>query len=97
MNLSKNDQELIAEAYETIRNKKHKCGCGCDKCGPKCPCDKNCECKQKENVKEAVDQDKDGDNDFDDIKIARMVASGMSKEEAISKLKNKKVSKTDKK
>tara|TARA_B100000212_G_C27307577_1_gene504311 strand:- start:230 stop:577 length:348 start_codon:yes stop_codon:yes gene_type:complete len=30
---------------------------------------------------EAVDQNKDGKNDFDDVKIARMKASGMSKKE----------------
>ena len=46
--------------------------------------------KKMSKLKEAVDQDKDGDNDFDDVKIARMVASGMSKEEAIAKLKGKK-------
>lgn len=33
------------------------------------------------------DQDKDGDNDFDDVRIARMIASGMSKEEAMRKIK----------
>ena len=32
-------------------------------------------------VKEAKDQNKDGENDFDDVKIARMLASGMTKEE----------------
>ena len=32
------------------------------------------------------DQDNDGDNDFDDVKIARMVASGMSKEDALKKV-----------
>ena len=35
-----------------------------------------------------VDQDSDGDNDFDDVKIARMIASGMSKKDAIAKVKN---------
>ena len=39
---------------------------------------------------EAVDQDKDGDNDFDDIKIARMMASGMSKEDALKKVQEEK-------
>ena len=39
---------------------------------------------------EAVDQDKDGDNDFDDIKIARMMASGMSKEDALKKVREEK-------
>ena len=44
------------------------------------------------NIQEAqkVDQDGDGENDFDDIRIARMVASGMSKPEAIAKVKGKK-------
>ena len=41
----------------------------------------------KSLINEAVDQDKDGDNDFDDIKIARMMASGMSKEDALKKVK----------
>jgi hypothetical protein len=36
-----------------------------------------------------VDQDEDGDGDFADVKIARLIASGMSKEEAIKKVKNK--------
>ena len=35
------------------------------------------------------DQDKDGDNDFADVRIARMIASGMSKAEAIAAVKNK--------
>ena len=39
---------------------------------------------------EAIDQDKDGDNDFDDIKIARMMASGMSKEDALKKVQEEK-------
>ncbi len=92
MRLKKNEQELLAEAYEAVmQNQKlkestHKCECGCDKCGPGCECDKDCECKKKD-VREAKDQDGDGDNDFDDVKIARMVASGMSKEEAIAKVK----------
>mgnify|MGYP003145825993 CR=1 FL=1 len=32
-------------------------------------------------IQEGKDQNKDGENDFDDVKIARMLASGMSKEE----------------
>ncbi len=36
-----------------------------------------------------VDQDKDGDNDFADVRIARMIASGVSKEEAIRRVKDK--------
>ena len=31
--------------------------------------------------KKKVDQNKDGKNDFDDVKIARMLASGMTKSE----------------
>ena len=38
---------------------------------------------------EEQDQDKDGDKDFADVMIARMVASGMSKEDAIKKVKEK--------
>ena len=34
-----------------------------------------------------VDQDKDGKNDFDDVKIARMKASGMSHDKAVQKVK----------
>ena len=37
--------------------------------------------------KKKIDHDKDGDNDFNDVKIARMIASGMSKEEALEKVK----------
>lgn len=35
------------------------------------------------------DQDKDGDKDFADVMIARMVASGMSREDAIKKVRDK--------
>ena len=45
--------------------------------------------KDKEQ-NESVDQDKDGDNDFDDVKIARMMASGMSKEDALKKVREEK-------
>lgn len=34
---------------------------------------------------EAIDQDNDGDNDFDDVQIARMVAGGVPKKKAIAK------------
>ena len=37
-----------------------------------------------------VDQDKDGDNDFNDVKIARMKASGMSHDKAVQKVSGKK-------
>tara|TARA_R100000030_G_scaffold83882_1_gene66941 strand:+ start:1654 stop:2304 length:651 start_codon:yes stop_codon:yes gene_type:complete len=46
--------------------------------------------KAAKEKNEAVDQDKDGDNDFDDIKIARMMASGMSKEDALKKVREEK-------
>jgi len=35
------------------------------------------------------DQDQDGDNDFADVRIARMIASGMSRAEAIAAVRNK--------
>ena len=35
----------------------------------------------RKRISEKKDQNKDGDNDFDDVKIARMKASGMSDEE----------------
>ena len=40
-------------------------------------------------AKKKVDQDKDGDNDFADVRVARMVASGVPKEVAIAKVRNK--------
>lgn len=40
-------------------------------------------------IKEAVDQDIDGDTDFADVRIARMIASGVPREVAIQKTKNK--------
>lgn len=36
-----------------------------------------------------IDQDKDGDNDFEDIKIARMKASGVPQDKAIKKVHGK--------
>jgi hypothetical protein len=36
-----------------------------------------------------IDQDEDGDNDFADVRIARLIASGVSKEEAIRRVKDK--------
>ena len=41
------------------------------------------------------DKDDDGDNDFADNMVARMVASGMSREEAIKKVKNKEYNKEE--
>jgi hypothetical protein len=40
-------------------------------------------------AKKKVDQDQDGDNDFADVRIARMIASGVPKEVAIAKVKGK--------
>ena len=61
-------------------------------------CDKYIEMKRsdreqhriKELAVQEKDTDNDGDKDFADIMVARMVASGMSKEDAIEKVKNKK-------
>ena len=47
--------------------------------------------------KEAIDQDDDGDNDFDDVKIARMKASGMSEKDALKKVKEKPATKSESK
>ncbi len=49
----------------------------------------------KKKVDQDVDQDKDGDNDFADVTIARMIASGVPKEVAISKTKNKSYNKEE--
>ena len=40
-------------------------------------------------AKKKVDQDEDGDNDFADVRVARMVASGMTKAQAIAAVRNK--------
>jgi hypothetical protein len=40
-------------------------------------------------AKKKVDQDEDGDNDFADVRIARMIASGVPKAKAIAMVKNK--------
>ena len=45
----------------------------------------------EEDIDEAVDQNKDGKNDFDDVKVARMIASGMSKEEALKAVGESKI------
>jgi len=44
---------------------------------------------KKYGIDEATDQDHDGDNDFADVMIARMMKSGMSREDAIAKTKDK--------
>jgi hypothetical protein len=40
-------------------------------------------------AKKKVDQDQDGDNDFADVRIARMIASGVPKAKAIAMVKDK--------
>jgi len=40
---------------------------------------------KKKKTKDELDQDEDGDNDFRDVMMARMKASGMSKEDAKKK------------
>jgi len=35
------------------------------------------------------DQDRDGDEDFDDVRVARFTASGMPKDKAIARVKRK--------
>jgi len=50
---------------------------------------------KKKDYDTSRDKDGDGDNDFADNMIARMVASGMSREEAIKKVKNKSYNKKD--
>ena len=40
-------------------------------------------------AKKKVDQDEDGDNDFGDVRIARMIASGVPKAKAIAMVKDK--------
>ena len=47
-------------------------------------------------ISEAVDQDGDNDTDFADVRIARMIASGVPKEVAIQKTKNKSYNKKSK-
>jgi len=39
--------------------------------------------------KKKIDHNEDGDNDFNDVMIARMIASGMSKKEALKAAKDK--------
>jgi len=46
-------------------------------------------------AKKKVDQDQDGDNDFADVQIARMIASGVPKEKAIAMTKNKSYNKEE--
>jgi hypothetical protein len=82
------DAELLAEAYQKVLEEAKHCkaameGCDCDKCE---------ECEENQTVDESKKKDHTGDGkkDFDDVKVARMVASGMSKEEAVAKVSGKK-------
>lgn len=38
---------------------------------------------------EEQDQDNDGDEDFDDVRVARYVAGGMSRDKALARVKRK--------
>ena len=49
----------------------------------------NAAISERADIAESKDQDDDGDKDFADVQIARMVKSGMSKAEAIKKVKDK--------
>ena len=49
----------------------------------------NAAISERADIDEGKDQDEDGDRDFADVQIARMVKSGMSKADAIKKVKNK--------
>jgi hypothetical protein len=47
-----NESRLIFESYKNnvlpkTVNESHECSCGCEKCGLSCPCDADCECKNK--------------------------------------------------
>jgi hypothetical protein len=82
------DAELLAEAYLKVLEEKSHCaaaksGCDCDKCE---------ECEDNQTVTEGKKKDHTGDGkkDFDDVRVARMVASGMDKEEAVAKVTGKK-------
>jgi hypothetical protein len=82
------DAELLAEAYLKVLEEKAHCnaakeGCDCDKCD---------ECEENQTVTEGKKKDHTGDGkkDFDDVRVARMVASGMSKDEAVAKVTGKK-------
>jgi len=50
---------------------------------------------EKKAYEAPKDQDKDGDNDFADVRIARMIASGVPKEKAIAMTKNKSYNKEE--
>ena len=68
-------RQLIREAIEEAT-----CECGGMKQGESC---NQCGGGMAESDKE--DKDKDGDKDFADVQMARMMASGMSKQDAMKK------------
>jgi hypothetical protein len=84
------DAELLAEAYLKILQEKTHCKAAQDGC----ECDNWDDCEKNQTVEESKKKDLTGDGkaDFDDVKVARMVASGMSKEEAVAKVTGKKKS-----
>ena len=49
------------------------------------------------NERNKIDRDGDGDNDFDDARIARMVAGGVPSKEAIAKVKKNPLGKKNQK
>ena len=53
--------------------------------------------RMEERSLDEQDQDKDGDEDFDDVRIARYTASGMPKKDAIKKVAKKPLGKPKKK
>lgn len=64
----KSDLDLLAEAYGKMFREPSKCSCGCEDCGPKCPCNEDCECKNRiEEAKKKTAKpdymDIDGDGD----------------------------------
>lgn len=50
---------------------------------------------EKKAYEVSKDQDQDGDNDFADVRIARMIASGVPREKAIAMTKNKSYNKEE--
>ena len=45
--------------------------------------------RMEETELEEQDRDGDGDSDFDDVRVARFIASGMPKNKAVDKVKRK--------
>jgi hypothetical protein len=53
--------------------------------------------RMEETELDEQDRDGDGDADFDDVRVARFTASGMSKDKAVARVKRKPLGKTDSK